>query len=252
MSRLYDLIGAATGGVPLRPLLELAALRRRGGGEYALVRVSERRARGDGDGAAPAPVRGAAHGGHGRARSGARPASAASGWAGKPRASPTSVARVDGRGEELARRRCTVSRRHALLGDQRGGAGHGPARRASVRRRRGFLREGAPGRRRREGGRRERRRRAPRRRAHRARRRARRRREEARYAEALRVAGRRRSRARSTRTPRTWLCSPPFRARRRGVAVVRRATCSSSRGDSPWASSPPWCRSRASRARSRG
>ena len=68
MSRLYDLIGAATGGVPLRPLLELAALRAAGGGEVRAGPRQRRRARGDGDGAAPAPVRGAAHGGHGRAR----------------------------------------------------------------------------------------------------------------------------------------------------------------------------------------
>jgi len=41
MSRLYDLIGAATGGVPLRPLLELAALRAaEAAAKYALVRVS--------------------------------------------------------------------------------------------------------------------------------------------------------------------------------------------------------------------
>ena len=66
------------------------------------------------------------------------------------------------------------------------------------------------------------------------------------------VSRRRRSRARSTRTPRTWLCSPPFRAlpSRRGCGT---AGNSSSRGGSPWASSPPWCRSRwKSRARSRG
>ena len=41
MSRLYDLIGGATGGVPLRPLLELAALRAaEAAAKYALVRVS--------------------------------------------------------------------------------------------------------------------------------------------------------------------------------------------------------------------
>ena len=41
MSRLYDLIGATTGGVPLRPLLELAALRAaEAAAKYALVRVS--------------------------------------------------------------------------------------------------------------------------------------------------------------------------------------------------------------------